>query len=74
MAHLVNEDVVGFDIAKKFQLGLVGRRARSSLPVDEAEGVDSLNGKDTLGYVELADVFRECIVFDQPATLAHEMN
>ena len=39
--------------------------------MDEPELVDGLDGEDALGHVKLCHVFREGIVFDQPADKLH---
>ena len=42
-----------------------------SLPVDEAEIMDGLNGENTFCHVELGDILGKGIVFDQPKSSAN---
>lgn len=39
---------------------------RFDVTMDETKIVHSLNSQDTLGHVELCDVFRERVIFDKP--------
>lgn len=69
MSGRINQDVVWLDITGLCQLE--GQSTELvSLPMNEAQVVDRLDGENAFRHVKLGDVLGEGIVLDQPVLSA----